>query len=572
MTQLSISTGQATDKGRKAINQDYHGLYIPDEPLLTTKGISVALADGISSSEVSQIASAAAVKSFLEDYYCTSDSWSVKSSAKKVLLATNSWLYSQTRQSQHRFNMDKGYVCTFSCIVFKATTAHIFHVGDSRIYRLQGQRLEQLTEDHRLWISKDKSYLSKALGIQQQLELDYYAQELETGDVYILATDGIYEFVSEEFVCQTIHSNNNDLQLAADRILKQAYEQGSNDNLTLQIIRIEQLPEADSRSVVQQMANLPFPPKLEARMSFDGYQILREIYISSRSHVYLAVDNDTQQQLVIKTPSVDKHDDPQYLQHFLLEEWIARRIDNAHVLKSYIPSRRRNYLYLITEYIEGQTLKQWMIDNPTPDIETVRQIIEQIAKGLQAFHRQEMLHQDLRPDNVMIDQTGTVKIIDFGATRVAGIVETAVTRQDQEILGTAQYTAPEYFIGEQGTIRSDLYSLAVIMYQMLSGRMPYGAGIAKARTKAALHKVSYQSVLDDKREIPFWLDATLQKALQLDPSKRYQELSEFIYDLRHPNPQYISRQQRPLIERNPVAFWKGLSLFLLVIIIVLLIR
>ncbi len=571
MKQLSISVGQATDKGRKAVNQDYHGVYIPDEPLLTTKGISVALADGISSSEVSQIASAAAVKSFLEDYYCTSDSWSVKSSAKKVLLATNSWLHSQTRQSQHRFNMDKGYVCTFSCIVFKATTAHIFHVGDSRVYRLQGQRLEQLTEDHRLWISKDKSHLSRALGIQQQLELDYYAQELETGDVYILATDGIYEFVSEEFVCQTIHSSIDDLQLAAERILKQAYEQGSNDNLTLQIIRIEQLPEADSKSVVQQMANLPFPPKLEARMSFDGYQILREIYISSRSHVYLAVDNDTRQQLVIKTPSVDKHDDPQYLQHFLLEEWIARRIDNAHVLKSYIPSRKRNYLYLITEYIEGQTLKQWMIDNPAPDIETVRQIIEQIAKGLQAFHRQEMLHQDLRPDNVMIDQTGTVKIIDFGATRVAGIVETAVTRQDQEILGTAQYTAPEYFIGEQGTIRSDLYSLAVIMYQMLSGRMPYGAGIAKARSKAALHKVSYQSVLDDKREIPFWLDATLQKALQLDPSKRYQELSEFIYDLRHPNPQYISRQQRPLIERNPVAFWKGLSLFLLVVIIVLLI-
>ena len=93
-----------------------------------------------------------------------------------------------------------------------------------------------------------------------------------------------------------------------------------------------------------------------------------------------------------------------------------------------------------------------MIDNPKPDLETVRGIVEQIAKGLRAFHRMEMLHQDIRPDNIMIDTTGTVKIIDFGSTKVTGVVEAAPSGDRNDILGTAQYTAPEYFLGEPATV------------------------------------------------------------------------------------------------------------------------
>lgn len=132
--QLSISVGQYSDKGRKKVNQDFHGVSIPKEPALTSKGIAIALADGISSSQVSQIASQATVTGFLADYYCTSETWSVKRSAEQVLTATNSWLFSQTYRSEFRYNKDKGYVCTLSCVILKSTTAHIFHIGDSRVY------------------------------------------------------------------------------------------------------------------------------------------------------------------------------------------------------------------------------------------------------------------------------------------------------------------------------------------------------------------------------------------------------------------------------------------------------
>src|ERR1051325_967440 len=178
---LTVSLGQHSDKGRKQTNQDFPGACFPPEPLLSAKGICVALADGISSSDVSQVASASAVKAFLEDYYCTSDAWSVRTSGERVLRATNSWLYSQTRRSQFRYEQDRGYVCTFSGMVLKSSTAHLFHAGDARIYRLEGANLEQLTEDHRVRVSDETSYLSRALGVSERLELDYRAVPVERG-------------------------------------------------------------------------------------------------------------------------------------------------------------------------------------------------------------------------------------------------------------------------------------------------------------------------------------------------------------------------------------------------------
>ncbi len=569
-SQLKVSVGQYSDKGRKKINQDFHGASIPEEPQLTSKGIAIALADGISSSDVGQVASQATVTGFLEDYFCTSEAWSVKKSAHQVLSATNSWLYSQTQQGQHRFNKDRGYVCTLSAMIIKSNTAHIFHLGDTRIYRLRDHNLEQLTKDHRLWVSEDKSHLSRAMGMHERLELDYKILSVEQGDIFLLTTDGIYEFVTANFMIDTINAHGHDLDNAAKIIAEHAYQQNSDDNLTVQIIHIDDLPKQDADEVYQQLTELPFPPILEARAVFDGYKILRKLHASSRSHVYLTVDIDSDRQVVIKTPSIDLQGDPAYLERFLMEEWIARRISSPHVLKPCPQTRKRNFLYIVTEFIEGQTLTQWMIDNPNPDLETVREIVEQIAKGLRAFHRLEMLHQDLRPENIMIDSTGTVKIIDFGATKVAGIEEINSPIEHANLLGTAQYTAPEYMLGELGSSRSDLFSLGVITYQMLTSKLPYGTQVAKATTKAAQKKLKYTTIPEDSG-IPLWIDEALRKALLPEPYKRYQEISEFIYDLRHPNKEFINKTRPPLIDRDPVVFWKSVSFILLIVIVLILV-
>ncbi|XUM20072.1 protein kinase domain-containing protein [Bradyrhizobium oligotrophicum S58] len=567
---LRITIGAHSDKGQKPGNQDFHGALIPDEPALSLKGIAIAIADGISSSEVSHIASESAVKSFLTDYYCTPDAWSVKTSARRVIAAANSWLYAQTRASQYAYDRDKGYVCTLSAIVIKAAAAHLFHIGDCRIYRPAGHSLEQLTDDHRIIISSQQSYLGRALGVNPQVEIDYQAVRIERGDIFVLATDGVHEHVGKRFVANVLKENPHDLDQAARIIVAEALAQGSADNLTIQIVRIDELGAGDAAEIPVQAEQLPPAPLLDARMIFEGYRIVREIHASSRSHIYLAVDVETELNVAIKVPSIDLRGDPAYLKRFLMEEWIARRIDNPHVLKAISSTRRRDHLYVVTEFVDGQTLAQWMIDHPKPDLDTVRDIIEQIARGLQALHRKEMLHQDLRPQNIMIDRTRTVKIIDFGSVRVSGVVEAEPAADHDSILGTQQYTAPEYFLGEGGTEWSDQFSLGVIAYQMLTGRLPYGAQMARARTRAQFRKVRYQPASGDDQAIPLWIDGALRRAVHPIAAKRYESLSEFVFDLRHPNPAYAGGSRTPLIERNPLLFWKATTALLAIAVVILL--
>jgi serine/threonine protein phosphatase PrpC len=558
---LRVSVGQHSAAGCKPSNQDFHGVHIPEAVELQSKGIAMALADGISSSDVAHIASETAVKSFLQDYFCTSAAWSVKKSGDRVIAATNAWLASQTNRSWARYDKDRGYVCTFTGMVVKSARAHFFHVGDSRAYRVQGRGMEQLTRDHRHWISPDKSYLGRALGVNDQVEIDYHAVPVVPGDTFVLVTDGIHETLRPGEIATIIAENAEDLDAAAAAVVKSAYEQGSDDNLTVQILRVEQIPQPRLHELHQHVAELPFPPELTARSLIDGFEIVRELHISSRSYVYLAIDTETGRPVVLKVPASDVREDPVALEQFLAEEWVARRIDSPYVLRSYERSRSQNYLYVVTEYIDGQTLNQWILDNPRAQFTRVRAIVEQMGKALRAFHRHEMIHQDVRPANVMIDSVGTAKLIDFGAVKVAGISE-GIGADTETILGTQQYSAPEYFLGEGGSARSDVFSLGVIAYQMLSGRLPFGPEASLVKSRSQLNRLKYEPVYQYNRSCPAWIDGALRKALHPHPERRYAEVSEFIHDLYHPRREFVNAVRPPLIERNPEAFWKGVSLLL----------
>ncbi|SFR49287.1 Serine/threonine protein phosphatase PrpC [Marinobacter gudaonensis] len=570
---LSITTGQHSQAGRKPVNQDFHGLLVPDNHQLVTKGIAVALADGISSSNVSQVASESAVAGFLTDYYSTPDSWSVKQSAQRVLRATNAWLHAQTRQSQYRYDRDRGYVCTLSVMVLKSATAHLFHVGDSRIYRVHPDRLEQLTSDHRLWLSPEQSCLTRAMGIGHQLDIDYHQIGIVPGDTFLLTTDGVHEHLEDRTMAATIHAAGDELDQAAQALVAQALENGSDDNLTAQVIRVDSVAsDTDNAELFRELSERPFADELRPGQLLDGYRILRQIHASSRSHVYLAEDEDSAARVVLKLPSMEQRHDPAYLEQFSTEQWIARRINNPHVVRPFEPDRRGTVLYQATRFVEGCTLRQWMLDNPKPTLEKVRSLVEQIARGLRAFHRLEMVHQDLKPENIMVDAHGTVTLIDFGATRVAGLEEAAPSINTGP-RGAALYSAPETLFGEPATWLADQFSMGVISYQLLTGNLPYGAEIPKARGTSDLKRLSYRPARQLRDDVPGWVDHAIARAVHLQPYKRYPALSEYLTELRRPGQDWQQRQQQPLMERQPVVFWQTVSaLLLLALLTVLAIR
>jgi serine/threonine protein kinase len=416
-----------------------------------------------------------------------------------------------------------------------------------------------------VWVSPERSYLSRALGVQDRIEIDYRAVALEAGDLFMLATDGVYEHVPGADVHAALQ-DAPDLDAAANRLVQRALANGSADNLTVQLVRIESLQAREASELLRQMADLPLPPLLAPRAELDGYRIVREVHGSSRSHVYLAEDPDSGAHVILKTPSIDLAGDRAYMERFVMEEWIMGRVRSPHVVKP-APARRRSHVYVAAEYIEGVTLAQWLRSQPRPGLDAVRRIVDQVAKGLRAFHRLEMLHQDVRPENVMIDAAGNARIIDFGSVSVAGVVEMASHDENWTLQGAALYAAPEYFLGERGTVRSDVFALGVLTYFMLTGELPYGVGIPRAAGRAALRRLAYTLAREHDPSIPAWVDAALHKALQIDPRRRYEDVSELVYDLHHPNGAFLEHRRAPLIERSPLLFWKAMS-FTLVLALV----
>ncbi|MFC3078689.1 protein kinase [Phenylobacterium terrae] len=568
---LAVAIGQHSDAGRKSENQDSHGAAVPDGPALALKGVALAVADGISSSPVSRIAAETAVKSFLDQYYATSDTWTVETAGQRVIRSVNAWLHGETRRSGQGEDPDRGHVCTFSAVVLKARTAHLFHVGDARIFRLAGRALEPLTEDHRLTLG-GRSYLGRALGMAPEIAIDYRSLPIAEGDVLVLSTDGVHEHLPGRVVADLIAEHADDLELAARSIVEAALEAGSDDNLTVQIVRVDGLPEGDAVDLVEGGAEAcPPAPILSPPCEFEGYRVLRQIHASHRSHIYLAADGESGEQVALKVPSVDLRGDAALLRQFMMEEWIARRVDSPHLLKSIAPRRARSHLYVVTEHVEGITLRQWMYDNPAPDLPAVRDIVGQLVKGVRALHRKQMVHGDLRPENVMITPQGLVKVIDFGSVRAAGVLE-AAPAEGEQVLGTLQYTAPECLLGEPASWRSDLFAIGVIAYEMLTGRLPYGAQASRVRTRDEARALRYAPAAQDSRAIPPWIDGALRCAVHPDPTRRHEALSEFVADLKIPNPRFARTGFTPLAERDPVRFWQGVSLVLALIVFALLVR
>lgn len=554
---LTIESAQQCLAGGKEENQDACGIRVADGQQLQTKGIAIAIADGMSGSDAGREASQACVQGFLNDYFSTPETWTVQTSAQKIISALNHWLHGN---GQRKYQSHKGMVTTLSAMVLKSNSGFIFHVGDTRIYRLRGSEYKQLTNDHRVQINENKSLLARAIGIDVRLDIDYKSIPLEVDDTFITLTDGIHEFVSDKVIQKIISGNSHDLSLCTKLITDEAIKNKTNDNVTCQIIRVTSLPGENEEEFYQKLTELPFPPILEPGMILDGYKILRHLYSNKRTEVYLAQDTETQEKVVLKAPSVNYDDDAEYISLFLHEEWAGRRINSPHVMKVLEISRKRTALYYIAEHIEGRTLRQWIEDEPRANLNTVRDFVEQISRGLRAFHRLEMIHQDLKPENIIIDNHGTLKIIDFGSTKIAGIDEISTPIKFNNILGTINYTAPEYHTGSTGSNRSDIFSLGVITYELLTGQLPYG----KELTAKNMLKVNYVSAKRYSPEIPVWVDKALEKAVTINPDNRFNTLSEFIYALNNADSRLINNDYVPLIKRNPIKVWQVISAILFI--------
>jgi serine/threonine protein phosphatase PrpC len=574
---LRIAYGGHSAAGVKARNEDAFAALLPAGGQRQSKGAVAVLADGAGCSDNAQQASQTSVVTFIQDYFSTPESWDVRTSAGRVLSALNSWLFRQSRAAQSR---QDGYVTTFSALVLHSTTAHLLHCGDSRLWRRREHRVVQLSTDHVLQHEGGNSVLTRALGMDSELKVDYQQRSLRVGDLWMLTSDGVHGVLKADELAQLLDTltpagDGADegcqprLERLARTIVQRALASGSTDNLSCLLLEVLELPLEALDEAQDRLQQLVIPPVLAPGNRIDDYTVQKVLHSGARSHVYLVTHPRFRQKFVLKAPSPNFSEDAQYLDAFLREQWVGRRIDHPSVMKIHDPVPDSRFLYHICDYIEGSTLRQWMYDHPQPDLATVRELAKQIATSLRVLQRLGMLHRDLKPENLMVTPQGQVKLIDFGTVLVGGLRAPSASKSDEVPVGTADYIAPECVLGAGGEHRSDIYSLGVIVYELLTGGLPYQPPSPRQYHTLNWSHWRYRSACELRADLPVWLDLALRKACAPHPDRRHAALSELLHDLAVPNPELIAlQQQRPLIERHPVRVWQAISALLLALLIV----
>ncbi|HEY7987384.1 MAG TPA: bifunctional protein-serine/threonine kinase/phosphatase [Methylophilaceae bacterium] len=515
---LKVSIGQATSAGPRERNEDYCGVVTPQHEQLATKGMLLAVADGVSGNAGGLEAAEMTVRGVLSDYYATPDTWEVPAALDKVLGAINRWVVSQA--ASHREMA--GMATTLSLLALRGNRYTLAHVGDTRIYRLRNGALEQLTTDH-VWDRPDMRHvLKRAVGLDKQLLVDYAEGELQAGDQFVLLSDGVWEPLSIKQIHEILQLYPSS-QMIADELVKQALAKGGQDNASALVVRIEQPGAEVLADVMAEARHLSLPPRLKPGEQLDDFAVLELLHESRASLLYQVRNLKNGQLCVLKTLQPLLADDTESCHGLLNEEWLGKRV-LAHYFPQVLPlsSERRSCLYYVMSWHAGSTLQQKLDSGQHFSTADVAGIGIRLVKGLGALHRLNILHRDIKPANLHQGDDGKLRILDLGVAHSSG----ANTKPSGNP-GTPSYMAPELFAGENATGQCDLYAAGVTLYHLLTRRYPYGEiePFQHPRFGDPVPPTRYRP------DIPQWLENIVLKAVANSPQARFETAEEMLLAL-----------------------------------------
>jgi eukaryotic-like serine/threonine-protein kinase len=269
------------------------------------------------------------------------------------------------------------------------------------------------------------------------------------------------------------------------------------------------------------------PP--QAGELLDHYHLDDVVARSGMATIFRATDQRSGQQVAIKVPHPEVESDPALFDRFRREEEIGRRLDHPGVMKVF-PKEDSNQVYMVMEWVDGRLLRQLLQQKKLPLEETVS-ILLQICDVLEYVHKHDVVHRDLKPENVMIDDQGQIKLIDFGIAASAG-ARRLTFANFSKTMGTPDYISPEQVKGKRGDVRSDIYALGVMLYEMSTGALPFSG----PNPFAVMNSRLLNSPVPPRElnpEISPKLQEIIYRALEREPKNRYASVRELAWDLQH---------------------------------------
>ncbi|MFC6203552.1 protein kinase [Psychrobacter urativorans] len=518
---------------------------------------------------------------------------------------------------------------TLSGLLCIGDRIHLFHTGDSRIYLVGVDSLLALSQDHRVHQGLHKGALSTAMGADTQVTLQQSVFTLHQNECLAMMTDGVYEHIepaelqfelcAAAAILQPIVASHR-LPIApkvSQMLCEQALIQGSHDNLTMIWLQRHAQPTASKLNNPSQAQSINGPDdackwdkqnvssndidryqllaSLDVGDNIDGFMVIEVIARTARSEVYLVEDKEGYK-FVLKSPSLDAVGDGHYLREFLKERKIGLSLSKhrragepafnqvdpnnlsidrlsvsayqengsalsaSGVLRYYPVPASSRYLYHLTEYIEGESLRDFITHNAPCDIWQTYDLLVKIGMAVRVMHRHYLLHQDIKPENILLTTSGTVKLIDFGSA--SSLILKDSTRPPN---GDLHYAAPEYYTDAPKGVHSDLFSIAVIGYELLTGQLPFSSQTLMSPHKDLTLPVQWLH----RQRVPFASQQALMRAFHSSTQARYQAIGEFLQDFNPDNSSSINDPE-PLIVRRPLLVWHSICFIEFVIILLLL--
>ena len=316
-----------------------------------------------------------------------------------------------------------------------------------------------------------------------------------------------------------------------------------------------------------------FYDTLEAGAKVDDYRIDGPVAKSGMASIYRATDQRDNSHVALKIPHPDMEADPILFDRFKREAAIGERLNHPNIMRVF-PGDRRSRVYMVMEWCEGRLLRRILDEGRISQDRAIRIAIG-ILSALDYIHANGVVHRDLKPENIMVDDHDNIKLIDFG------IASDSASRRltyanFTPTLGTPDYISPEQVKGKRGDARSDIYSMGIILYEMLSGKLPFsGPNPAAAMNERVLNHPVPPRVANP--EISPQLQEILYRALERDPKNRYLTAKEFLHDLENPSqvgveerPEFLHWEKRKSQLARKIMFYAGFALLPVVLLLIML--
>ncbi|MET0509327.1 MAG: bifunctional protein-serine/threonine kinase/phosphatase [Burkholderiaceae bacterium] len=566
---LEVAFGWCSHPGPRSVNEDWATAAV-GKGRDQDRGAIVAIADGVSTGGDGREAARTSAMTVVLDYFSAPDSWDTSVVLDRLIDAQNAWLAAHNRCRRATAQGGRAAIAmtTLTTVTLRGQVWTVAHVGDTRAWLIRGDDCIQLTQDHSFSETFQSSRLTRALGLDDRVRIDFVQGELRKGDIFLLTSDGVHGVLGRAVLSKL--ARDSDVQGACDAIVAAARKAGTPDNATALMVRIGALIERGFDGALAASRRLPGLPTLKPGDAVDGFTIESLLADTGVHRLYRAHTTGGDRKVLLKALHPSRAGDEQERAMLAHEAWLSSRIGRADPPRgeagfvAVLPAESRSAQYIAFDWHEGVTLQALLKSGTPMDVADVVAAAIAIARALGRLHRTGVIHRDVKPDNLLRSDDGRWWILDLGA---------ALSGSDPPELrllraGTPSYMNPEQW-GRDGRgpqpadEASDLYALGVTLYQWLTTRLPYGQ-VVPFQAGRFRHDPKPPSRL--RPDVPVWLDSVVLRSVALDARLRFETAEELVLALERGAARPLATlAPTPLAARDPTALWKialGMSVLL----------